>query len=128
MTRPLLLDIPHLFITLGGRGLVHIDGKQGVATQYPCIPKATPTNEVISVSGAGDWLVLSTPLTTPTNHTHYSLVGGIIAGITMNQTMGESVAMGMACAALSVTRMEAVPDTVTLGNVIELAKQWDDYI
>ena len=67
-------------------------------------------------------------MTTPTKHTHYSLVGGIIAGITMNQTMGESVAMGMACAALSVRGMEAVPDTVTLDNVIELSKQWNDYI
>ena len=54
LVRPLLKDIPRVFVTLGNRGLLYADRDNGTATHYP-----TPTHpaaiKVLSVSGAGDW-------------------------------------------------------------------------
>ena len=52
--RPLLADIPHLFVTLGKDGLLYISREAGQAKLYATAPPGLLKMEIASVSGAGD--------------------------------------------------------------------------
>lgn len=57
--RLLLKHVPNILVTLGKEGVLYANRAKGMAAHYPPVPTNVPPTEVISVSGAGDWLVIS---------------------------------------------------------------------
>ena len=94
--------VEHVIITLGGSGSAVV---QGSSIRYiPCVHM----DHVADPTAAGD-----------------SFVGALSVGLTAGLSQEESLAFASHTAAITVSRMGAMPSLPTLAEVLELVKERD---